>query len=97
MVELDGIRYYLIDNEYYFKRKGIYGHFDDAERFAFFCKSVFEMLPHIDFIPDVIHAHDWHTALIPIYASLKYKKRAEYSSIRTVFTIHNIQYQGVFS
>ncbi|MBO4391748.1 MAG: glycogen synthase GlgA [Clostridia bacterium] len=97
MIEIDGIRYYLIDNEYYFKRKGIYGHFDDAERFAFFCKAVFEMLPHIDFIPDVIHAHDWHTALIPIYASLKYKKRAEYSSIRTVFTIHNIQYQGVFS
>ncbi|MBR5721026.1 MAG: glycogen synthase, partial [Clostridia bacterium] len=97
MIEIDEIRYYLIDNEYYFKRKGIYGHFDDAERFAFFCKAVFEMLPHIDFIPDVIHAHDWHTALIPIYASLKYKKRAEYSSIRTVFTIHNIQYQGVFS
>jgi starch synthase len=95
--EIDGIKYYLIDNEYYFKRKGIYGHFDDAERFAFFSKSVFEMLPHIDFIPDVIHAHDWHTALIPIYASLIYKKRPEYSGIRTVFTIHNIQYQGVFS
>ena len=70
--EIDGIKYYLIDNEFYFKRKGIYGHFDDAERFAFFCKSVFEILPHIDFVPDVIHAHDWHTALVPIYASLKY-------------------------
>lgn len=97
MIELDGIKYYFIDNEYYFKRKGIYGHFDDAERFAFFCKSVFEILPHIDFIPDVIHAHDWHTALVPIYASLKYKKQEKYSGIRTVFTIHNIQYQGIFS
>ncbi len=95
--EIDGIKYYFIDNEYYFKRKGIYGHFDDAERFAFFCKSVFEILPHIDFIPDVIHAHDWHTALVPIYATLKYKKMPEYSGIKTVFTIHNIQYQGVFS
>lgn len=97
MIELEGIKYYLIDNEYYFKRKGIYGHFDDAERFAFFCKSVFEILPHIDFIPDVIHAHDWHTALVPIYATLKYKKLEQYSGIRTVFTIHNIQYQGIFS
>ena len=97
LAEFDGIKYYLIDNEYYFKRKGIYGHFDDAERFAFFCKSVFEILPHIDFIPDVIHAHDWHTALVPSYASLKYKKIEKYSNIKTVFTIHNIQYQGVFS
>lgn len=94
--ELNGIKYYFIDNEFYFKRSGIYGHFDDAERFAFFCKSVFEILPHIDFIPDVIHAHDWHTALVPIYATLKYKKLPEYENIKTVFTIHNIQYQGVF-
>ena len=62
----------------------------------FFCKSVFEILPHIDFIPDVIHSHDWHTALVPIYASLKYKKLPEYENIKTIFTIHNIQYQGVF-
>ncbi|MBO5035920.1 MAG: glycogen synthase GlgA [Clostridia bacterium] len=95
-VEADGIKYYFIDNEFYFKRKGIYGHFDDAERFAFFCKSVFDILPHIDFVPDVIHAHDWHTALVPIYASLYYKKNPEYSNIKTIFTIHNIQYQGVF-
>jgi len=95
-VEADGIKYYFIDNEFYFKRKGIYGHFDDAERFAFFCKSVFDILPHIEFVPDVIHAHDWHTALVPIYASLYYKKNPEYSNIKTIFTIHNIQYQGVF-
>jgi len=95
-IEIDGIKYYLIDNEFYFKRKGIYGHFDDAERFAFFCKSVFEILPHIEFVPDVIHSHDWHTALVPIYASLKYKKMPEYEKVKTIFTIHNIQYQGVF-
>ena len=90
----NGVIYYLLDNQYYFKRAGLYGHYDDAERFAFFARAVLEMLPAIGFMPDVIHANDWQTALIPVYHHLYYADRPEYSSIKTVYTIHNIQYQG---
>lgn len=91
-----GVIYYLIDNEYYFKRKGLYGHFDDAERFAFFSRAALEMLKHIDFKPDIIHCNDWQTALIPVYYSLFYANDNWYSGIKTIFTIHNIQYQGKY-
>lgn len=91
---LDGVIYYLLDNQYYFKRDYMYGHFDDAERFAFFSRAVLEILPHIDFQPDIIHCNDWHTALVPIYKTLLYGGRYEYDRIKTVFTIHNVQYQG---
>ena len=57
--KVDGVIYYLLDNQYYFKRQGLYGHYDDAERFAFFSRAVLEMLPHIGFKPDVINANDW--------------------------------------
>ena len=90
----NGVIYYLLDNQYYFKRAGLYGHYDDAERFAFFARAVLEMLSAIGFMPDVIHANDWQTALIPVYHHLYYADRPEYSSIKTVYTIHNIQYQG---
>ena len=63
----EGITFYFIDNEYYFKRDGIYGHYDDAERFAFFSRAVLEIIPHIDFKPDIIHTNDWQTALVPVY------------------------------
>lgn len=92
----NGVIYYLLDNQYYFKRNGLYGHYDDAERFAFFSRAVLEMLKYIDFKPDVIHANDWQCGLIPIYHTLFYAPQPEYSSIRTVFTIHNIQYQGKY-
>lgn len=92
-----GITYYFIDNQYYFKRKGFYGHYDDAERFAFFSRAVLEMLPHIDYKPDIVHANDWQTALVPIYYDLFYSKNEWYYGIKTVFTIHNIQYQGKYS
>ena len=65
-----GVIYYLIDNQYYFKRKGLYGHYDDAERFAFLSRAALEMLPYIDFKPDIIHCNDWQTALVPIYYSI---------------------------
>lgn len=91
-----GVVYYLIDNQYYFKRTGLYGHFDDAERFAFFSRAVLEMLPYVDFKPDVIHANDWQTALIPIYYRLFYANNDWYQGIKTLFTIHNIQYQGQY-
>ncbi len=92
----EGVIYYFIDNQYYFKRQGIYGHYDDAERFAFFSRAVLEILPHIDFKPDIIHCNDWQTSLVPVYYSLYYAQREGYENIKTVLTIHNIQYQGQY-
>lgn len=93
----EGLTFYFIDNEYYFKRREIYGAFDDAERFAFFSKAALDMLAEIGFCPDVIHVNDWQTALIPIYLKLEYSQNKWFSGIKTLFTIHNIQYQGQFS
>ena len=92
----NGVIYYFIDNQYYFKRQGMYGHYDDAERFAFFSRAVLEMLPFIDFKPDIIHCNDWQTALVPTYYNLFYSQSDWYKGIKTVFTIHNIQYQGKY-
>lgn len=92
----NGVIYYFLDNQYYFKRDTIYGHYDDAERFAFFSRAVLEMLPHIDFKPDIIHCNDWQSALTPVYYTTMYAKDPWYQGIKTVFTIHNIQYQGVY-
>lgn len=92
----NGVIYYFLDNQYYFKRQGIYGHYDDAERFAFFSRAVLEMIPYIDFKPDVINCNDWQTALVPVYYSLFYGMREGFENIKTAFTIHNIQYQGQF-
>ncbi len=92
----DGVIYYLLDNQYYFKRNGLYGHYDDAERFAFFARAVLEIIAHIDFVPDVIHCNDWQTALVPVYLNTIYRKYDLYKNIKTVYTIHNIQYQGKY-
>lgn len=92
----EGVIYYLIDNQYYFKRDTIYGHYDDAERFTFFSRAVLEILPVIDFKPDIIHCNDWQTALTPVFYSTFYSKDPWYQGIKTVFTIHNIQYQGTY-
>ncbi len=91
-----GVIYYLIDNQYYFKRDRIYGHYDDAERFAFFARAVLEIIPHIGFKPDIIHCNDWQTAMTPVYYSTMYADQPGWENIKTVFTIHNIQYQGVY-
>lgn len=93
----DGVTYYFIDNEYYFKRGSYYGDFDDGERFAYFSAAVLQLLGTVDFYPDVIHANDWQTALVPVYLRLWYGGRPEYDGIRTVYTIHNIAYQGIYS
>ena len=93
---IDGVIYYLLDNQYYFNREGLYGHYDDAERFAFFSRAVLEIIPYIDFTPDIIHCNDWQTALIPVYLDAFYRFAEQYQNIKTVFTIHNIQYQGKF-
>ena len=95
--KVNHVTYYLIDNEYYFKRSGLYGYYDDAERFSYFARAVLETISHLDgFKPDVIHCNDWQTALIPLYYNCFYKYRPGYENIRTVYTIHNIQYQGVY-
>ena len=93
----DNVTYYFVDNEYYFKRPGCYGYYDDGERFAFFCRSVMEILPVIGFYPDVLHCHDWQAALAALYLKTIYCFRPEYQFIRAVFTIHNIEYQGKYS
>lgn len=91
-----GVTYYFLDNEYYFKRQGLYGFYDDGERFAFFSRAILETLFHADYSPDVIHCNDWQTALVPVYLNLYYRHLEKYAPIKTVFTIHNIQYQGKY-
>ena len=92
----DGVTFYFLDNEYYFKRSGLYGFYDDGERFAFFSRACLEMLFYTDFVPDVINCNDWQTALTPVYLNLYYRHLDKFSRIKTVFTIHNIQYQGKY-
>ncbi len=92
-----GVTYYLIDNEQYFMRRAPYGDYDDGERYAFFSKAVLEILPLISYEPDVIHVNDWHTALVPIYLDTQYRHMPRYRQIKTVFSIHNIEFQGKFS
>ncbi|MFC4810020.1 glycogen synthase GlgA [Paenibacillus sp. GCM10023250] len=94
--ELDGVVYYLIDNEQYFKRSGLYGYDDDAERFVFFCHAVVESLFHSDFVPDIIHCHDWQTGLIPFLLKTRYRYEPGTRDMKSVYTIHNLRYQGVF-
>lgn len=96
--EYDGIPFYFIDNEYYFKRADSYGFSDDSERFAYFCRAVLESLDHmIDFTPDIIHLNDWHTGMIAPIMKEHFKNRPRFRDIKTIFTIHNLQYQGIFS
>ncbi len=90
----NGVTYYFIDNEYYFGRDGVYGFFDDCERFVFYSRAVLEMLRCIDFKPDIIHTNDWQAAMIPVFYEVFYKYQQGYENIKTIFTIHNIQYQG---
>ncbi|MGN1113532.1 MAG: glycogen synthase [Oscillospiraceae bacterium] len=93
---VNGVTYYLLDNEYYFARNGLYGFYDDAERFIFFSRAVLELIKHIDFKPQIINANDWQTALVPVYYDIFYRYQSGYEDIKTVFTIHNIQYQGQY-
>lgn len=94
----DGVTYYFIDNKYYFARPYIYGlGGDEYERFGFFCRAILNALPMLDYKPDVIHAHDWQSGMVPALLKIQYAHLPFYSSIRTVYTIHNLQYQGVFS
>ena len=95
-LESRGVTWYFVDNEHYFARSRLYGEFDDGERFAFFSKAVIDLLPSLDWMPDVLHCNDWQTALVPIYLKDVATRWPEVRRIRTVFTIHNIEYQGRF-
>jgi starch synthase len=95
-LDYQGMIFYFIDNEYYFKRDRLYGYFDDGERFSYFNRAVLEAVEQLNFFPDLLHCHDWHTAMIPYLLRTEYYKRVGYGLIRTVFTIHNLQFQGIF-
>lgn len=97
MLKQDGVTYYFVDNEDYFKREGLYGYGDDAERFCFFSRAVLNLLPLIDFFPDVINSNDWHAALVNVLLKLEHGEDERYANIKTVFSIHNLKYQGLFS
>ena len=90
-----GVTYYFLDNERYFKRDNLYGYIDDGERFAFYSKAVLETLCRIDFEPQIIHCNDWQTALIPVYLR-QYRSVEKLANVKTLFTIHNIQFQGKY-
>ena len=92
----NNVTYYFVENHYYFNRKGLYGEFDDAERFAFFSRAVIEFMLHSGNVPDVLHANDWQTAPAIIYLKTEYAHYDALKSVKTVYTIHNIEYQGKF-
>lgn len=93
-MERDGVTWYFLDNEQYFRRPELYGYMDDGERFGFFSRAVVRMLPHLRFRPEVIHCNDWQTALVPVYMLEERYHVPELANTKTVFTIHNIEYQG---
>ena len=96
-LEKDQVTWYFMDNKYYFGRPYIYGMGgDEYERFGFYCRSVLNMLQLIEFQPDVIHAHDWQSGMIPALLKIQYAHLPFYAGIKTVYTIHNLQYQGIF-
>lgn len=95
-LKYQGIIWYFLDNEYYFFRERAYGEFDDGERMAFFSKAILEAIPHLDFDVDILHANDWHTAMAPVFLREHYNHLEQYRKIRTVFTIHNLKFQGQY-
>lgn len=95
-LEKDGVLYYFIDSLKYFDRPGLYGYDDDAERFAFFQLAAIEMMEVVDFIPEIFHVNDWQTAVIPVLLKDKYQWKIKLRDIKTVLTIHNLMFQGIY-
>nr|WP_256521924.1 glycogen synthase GlgA [Halobacillus sp. A5] len=95
-IEHNGIPVYFIDNEYYFKRSNLYGYDDEAERFVFFNKAIMEMIRKMDWKPDVLHCHDWQAGLVPVLLHTHYGSDPKFQDMKTVFTIHNLKYQGIY-
>ena len=93
-LEREGVTWYFVDNEHYFKRPDLYGYYDDGERFAFFSRAVTELLPDLPEKPDVVHCNDWQSALVPIYIRDEAVRQDFYKGIHTVITVHNVEYQG---
>ncbi|MBQ5566756.1 MAG: glycogen synthase GlgA [Oscillospiraceae bacterium] len=93
-LEHEGVTWYFVDNEHYFKRPDLYGYYDDGERFAFFSRAVTELLPDLPEKPDVVHCNDWQSALVPIYIRDESVRQDFYKGIHTVITVHNVEYQG---
>lgn len=94
--DVQGVIYYFIEHQGYFEREGLYGYYDDGARFAFFQKAVLEMLRELQFYPEIIHSHDWHTGMIPAMCKIHYANDKKYQKIKHVYTIHNLAYQGNF-
>ncbi len=92
----DDIDYYFVDNERFFNRDGFYGFDDDGERFGYFDFAVIEALRVVNFVPDIIHCNDWQTGLIPYILKSTYYNDQTFKNVKTVYSIHNIQYQGIF-
>ena len=97
MLEHEGVTFYFIDNEFYFKYGNLYSYIhEDIEKFAFFSKAVLSVLPDIDFRPDIIHCNDWQTGGIPILLNAQFQDNPFYRGIKTIMTIHNLKYQGIW-
>lgn len=94
--EYRGVTYYFLDNEYYFGRDGLYGYGDDGERFAFFCRAALKFMKEIDWQPDILHCNDWQTGMVPVLLSLEHKRDLFYYNMKSIFTIHNIAFKGLF-
>ena len=93
--EYKGITYYFVDNEFYFAGPNPYNNiYEDVEKFAYFSKDVLEALPCIDFVPDIIHCNDWQTGLLPVFLKTSYGSDKFYENIKTIFSIHNMKFQG---
>lgn len=95
-MEYEGVTFYFLDNEQYFSRDAYYGYYDDGERFAYYSKAALEAIKWIDFKPEILHCSEWQTAMVPVYLKTLFRGIPDYSSLRTVFTIHNIEYQGKY-
>lgn len=96
-IDYEGVTFYFVDNQFYFSRESVYGSgMEEGERFAYFCRAVLEALPKLNLRPDVLHCNDWQTGMIPALLRLQYSNIEFYSNIKTVFSIHNLRYQGVF-
>lgn len=91
-----GVTYYFIDNEFYFKRDGLYGYSDDGERFAFFNRAVLEVLAYLDYFPDILHCHDWQAGMVPVLLEAQYRQQEKYRDMATICTIHNLKFQGIY-
>ncbi len=92
----DGMPVYFVDAPHYFQREKLYGYNDDGERFILFCRAALEFVRHIEWAPDVLHCHDWHTAIVPNWTKTLYRDDPIFANTATVYTIHNLAFQGIF-